>query len=188
METTRTNDPEARSDTKRTATAARDEASKEAKQLAGDARREAREIAREASAEANRAAEGVIGSVADQLESFADDLRGENLESLFHRVESTARRNPALFFAGSVVAGLALARFAKSSARRRQRDDRQERLEETREARPDRLQGGLAPEPGPPPAPAMRTTRPHAPPSQQLPSAPRPGEPPTQASSSKEVK
>jgi hypothetical protein len=37
---------------------------------------------------------------------------------MMHRTESFARRQPALFFGGAVVAGLALTRFLRSSAER----------------------------------------------------------------------
>lgn len=57
-------------------------------------------------------------SAAEQLEQLALYLQGQDLDTLLGDVETFARRRPELFVAGSFVAGLLLARFLKSSARR----------------------------------------------------------------------
>lgn len=78
-----------------------------------------KELIREASGEAQEAAEGLIESLADQLESFAGDLRSQKLDSILDRIGTTARENPGLFLAGSIAAGLAASWLAKSAADRR---------------------------------------------------------------------
>jgi hypothetical protein len=59
---------------------------------------------------ANRLA-GAVGNLATRL-------REGSIEDLVEDTRSLARRNPGLFIAGGIVAGFALARFAKASARR----------------------------------------------------------------------
>jgi hypothetical protein len=63
-------------------------------------------------------AAGYIHSVADGLESASSALRERSVEDLVSTFNSFARRQPAAAFAGSVLAGFALSRFLKSSARR----------------------------------------------------------------------
>jgi hypothetical protein len=58
---------------------------------------------------AERAVQGV--------DSLAATLREQDVRSMVRSVENLARRQPALFVAGSVAAGFALARFLKSSSR-----------------------------------------------------------------------
>jgi hypothetical protein len=54
---------------------------------------------------------GTVGNLATRLrEGSIDDLVGDT--------RAFARRNPALFIAGGMLAGFALARFVKASARR----------------------------------------------------------------------
>lgn len=49
---------------------------------------------------------------ADRLDSLSSSLRGQDLGSLYRRVETFARREPGLFLAGAAIAGFALARLA----------------------------------------------------------------------------
>jgi hypothetical protein len=53
----------------------------------------------------------------DGLDSVAQALREQDVRALVGQVEDFARRQPALFLAGSVAIGFALARFLKSSSR-----------------------------------------------------------------------
>jgi hypothetical protein len=50
--------------------------------------------------------------------NLATRLREGSVDDLLHDTRAFARRNPGLFIAGGLVAGFALARFAKASARR----------------------------------------------------------------------
>jgi hypothetical protein len=63
-------------------------------------------------------AAGYIHSVADRLESASSALRERSVEDLVSTFNNFARRQPATAFAGSVLAGIALSRFLKSSAPR----------------------------------------------------------------------
>jgi hypothetical protein len=56
---------------------------------------------------------GAAGSV----ESFSDNLRSRSVGDLFSAATDLARKQPAAFFAGAVVAGFALSRFLKSTGR-----------------------------------------------------------------------
>lgn len=56
-----------------------------------------------------------VGLAAEQLQSFAEQLRQKDMESLVRDAENLGRRSPAALFAGSLVAGFLLARFLKSS-------------------------------------------------------------------------
>ena len=63
-------------------------------------------------------AAGFIHSAADTLQGAASSLRERSIEDLFEGFRDFARRQPAAAFAGSVLAGFALARFLKSSSPR----------------------------------------------------------------------
>ena len=63
-------------------------------------------------------AAGFIHSAADTLQGAASTLRERSVEDLFDGFRDFARRQPAAAFAGSVLAGFALARFLKSSSPR----------------------------------------------------------------------
>lgn len=63
-------------------------------------------------------AAGFIHSAADTLQSASSTLRERSLEDLVGGFRDFARRQPAAAFAGSVLAGFALARFLKSSSPR----------------------------------------------------------------------
>jgi hypothetical protein len=62
---------------------------------------------------ANRLA-GTVGNLATRL-------REGSIDDLLNDTRTFARRNPGLFVAGGLIAGFALARFAKASARRSER-------------------------------------------------------------------
>jgi hypothetical protein len=49
------------------------------------------------------------------MKTFADNLRSKNLDELLTETQQLARKNPGLFFIGSVAIGLAAARFLKAS-------------------------------------------------------------------------
>lgn len=119
-----------------------------ASQLAGQAKEQV---------EVAAAAENLLDTLADQLEDFADQLRKQDLASLFEHVRTTAERSPELFFAGSVATGLALARFVKASAHREEREERDERSEREESERP-RLEARQPQQS--PPLPAVRTMSP----------------------------
>jgi hypothetical protein len=55
-----------------------------------------------------------LSAAADKVESLATSLRSRSVNDLIADVSDLARRQPAMFFAGSVVAGFALGRFLKS--------------------------------------------------------------------------
>jgi hypothetical protein len=57
-------------------------------------------------------------TAAQQLERASGYLRERDLRGMLREAEGFARRRPEIFLAGSVLAGLALARFLKSSSRR----------------------------------------------------------------------
>ena len=61
-------------------------------------------------------AAGYIHSAANALEGASTALRERSVEDLLSTFNSFARRQPAAAFAGSVLAGFALARFLKSSS------------------------------------------------------------------------
>jgi len=63
-------------------------------------------------------AAGFIHSAADTLDSASSGLRERSIEDLVEGFRDFARRQPAAAFAGSVLAGFALARFLKSSSPR----------------------------------------------------------------------
>lgn len=65
-------------------------------------------------------AAGFIHSAADTLQSASSTLRERSIEEMVAGFSSFARRQPAAAFAGSVLAGFALARFLKSSNPRQQ--------------------------------------------------------------------
>jgi hypothetical protein len=59
-----------------------------------------------------------VEKAADQLERFSANLRDKDMTELLDGARSFARRQPALFVGGSLVAGLLAARFLKSSGQR----------------------------------------------------------------------
>jgi hypothetical protein len=61
---------------------------------------------------------GYTEQLASNLKNFADSLRNRSIEQLIDDTRRAARRNPELFFLGSIAAGVVLARFLKSSSNR----------------------------------------------------------------------
>lgn len=53
---------------------------------------------------------------ADGLQSFTRNLSGKSPEDMLHAARDLGRNNPTAFFAGAVLAGVAIGRFARSSA------------------------------------------------------------------------
>ena len=60
-------------------------------------------------------AAGYVHSAADTLQNASSALRERSIEDLVTAFNNFARKQPAAAFAGSVLAGFALARFLKSS-------------------------------------------------------------------------
>lgn len=58
-----------------------------------------------------------IDSAADQLERFSTTIRNKDVNELMRDARQLARRQPALFVAGTFAVGLLAARFLKSSQR-----------------------------------------------------------------------
>jgi ABC-type transporter Mla subunit MlaD len=56
-----------------------------------------------------------VHGAAAQLEDAAETLRHRSVDELIDGIGSFARAQPAVFFAGAMLAGLALTRFLKSS-------------------------------------------------------------------------
>jgi len=57
-----------------------------------------------------------VEKAAERLESFGRQLREKDLNGLIADAQDMARRSPAAFFGGTVLAGFLLARFMKSTA------------------------------------------------------------------------
>jgi hypothetical protein len=88
-----------------------------AEQLGGVARA-VHSAAREFEDQLPRVAESVHNAAA-RLESVSSSLRNRSVDEVIGSVGRFAREQPAVFFGGAVLAGLALSRFVKSSAERR---------------------------------------------------------------------
>jgi hypothetical protein len=63
-----------------------------------------------------------VEKAADQLEQFSTRLRERDVNDLVKDAQQFARRRPALFVGAAFVAGVAAARFLKSSSENRQSD------------------------------------------------------------------
>lgn len=63
------------------------------------------------------AAADYIHSAADRLERASSDMRSRDIDALLGACGDFARREPAAFFGGAMIAGFALTRFLKSSGR-----------------------------------------------------------------------
>lgn len=59
-----------------------------------------------------------VRTTARRVEEFSAGLRNRRVEDLVRSASDVARSQPALFFAGAIVAGFAFSRFLKSSANR----------------------------------------------------------------------
>jgi hypothetical protein len=92
----------------------KDEAAERIAGLASAVREAARSLQEQDPAGFGRYAD----TAARQLERASGYLRERDLRGILRETESFARRRPELFLAGSVLVGLALARFLKSSSRR----------------------------------------------------------------------
>ena len=57
-----------------------------------------------------------VRTAADSIENVANSLRERSVGDLMHDATGFARQQPAAFFGAAVLAGFAIARFAKSSA------------------------------------------------------------------------
>lgn len=125
----------------------------------------ASELATQAKEQAEVATENLLDTLADQLEDFAAQLRKEDLSSLLEHARSTASRSPELFFAGSVATGLALARFVKASAHKReeqqrgaeQRSDSEATARQPQQSPPPEVRS-VSPAASPPPLPMTSST------------------------------
>lgn len=58
----------------------------------------------------------LVGDAASSVDRFAGDLRNRDVRDVLDQVTGFARQQPVAFFAGSVLAGLLLARFLKSGS------------------------------------------------------------------------
>ncbi len=58
----------------------------------------------------------LAGQAADGLQSFSQTLAGKSPEDLLHSARDLGRTNPTAFLAGAILAGVAIGRFARSSA------------------------------------------------------------------------
>jgi hypothetical protein len=60
----------------------------------------------------------ILENAADSIEGLAESIREGDFRGVIDGVEDWARRHPAIFLGGTLVAGLLLARFLKSSRER----------------------------------------------------------------------
>lgn len=60
-----------------------------------------------------------LDRTAEALDRMVDSIREGDLRTVLKKTEDFARRNPGVFFGGSLLVGLMLSRFLKSSAERR---------------------------------------------------------------------
>jgi hypothetical protein len=58
---------------------------------------------------------GYAQELAASVRSFANNLRDRSVDDLVAETQTLARRNPSLFFFGSIAVGIALSRFLKAS-------------------------------------------------------------------------
>lgn len=95
------------------------------KDLAADRLDDVAKALRQTADQLDQQAPGMFANYARRavsgLDGCASALRNKNVDALIADAENFARREPALFVAGSVAVGFALARFLKSSASRSHR-------------------------------------------------------------------
>lgn len=72
--------------------------------------------AADALAEQNSGIAGLVHEAADGLDRMSGNLRDKDVSEIYGSMQDFARRQPLVFIAGSVAAGILLARFLKSSA------------------------------------------------------------------------
>jgi hypothetical protein len=77
-----------------------------------------RKTAHDLEGEQRRSTANFAYRAAESLDRLAGTLRNRDLRSLIGQGEAYARRHPGMFFGGSVITGLLLARFLKSSSER----------------------------------------------------------------------
>lgn len=77
-----------------------------------------RNAARDLEGHSNVGAARLMESAADRLSGLAGSLQDKDLDRVLADATSYARRNPWVFFAGAMAAGLIASRFLKSSAHR----------------------------------------------------------------------
>ena len=65
----------------------------------------------------------LVTEAADGLQKVANSVSGATVEDMVSSVSTFARRNPAAFVVGSVLAGIALGRFVKASGERSHEDE-----------------------------------------------------------------
>ena len=94
----------------------------EGKQVAASHLTDFAKAVRRASDELSERDQGVaaklVTEAADGLEKVAASVSGTSMDEMLGSVQSFARRNPGAFIVGSVLAGVALGRFAKASSER----------------------------------------------------------------------
>ena len=99
------------------------------KQAAAEQAEKLADVVEKATEELARVDFASIGGYANQLASmlkkFADKLHTSSVEDLLDETRRAARRNPELFFLGSIAAGVALSRFFKASQRYEQQASRE---------------------------------------------------------------
>lgn len=59
---------------------------------------------------------GYVHNAAERIETVSDSIRDQDIGELISQAQDFGRRNPTIFFAGAVVAGLLLSRFLKASS------------------------------------------------------------------------
>jgi hypothetical protein len=74
--------------------------------------------------EGNESLAGYAERAAGRLDSFGNTVREGRVGDLVESVERFARREPVLFFGGTLLVGLLAARFLKSSSERRHAEER----------------------------------------------------------------
>jgi hypothetical protein len=77
---------------------------------------------------------GAVRQAADSLDSAANSMRGKSVGEIIDMFDDMARRQPAAYFGGAVLAGFVLTRFMKSRA---ERPARSAGRQETDAARPE---------------------------------------------------
>lgn len=83
-----------------------------------------RKTAHELDQEHRPSTANLVGRAAESLDRVAGTLREKDLRTLYGQVEDYARQHPGMFFGGSIIAGLLLARFLKSSSEGQYRTSR----------------------------------------------------------------
>lgn len=80
-----------------------------------------RKTAHELDQEQRPSTANLVNRAAESMDRLATNIRDQDFRALYGKAEGYARQHPGLFFGGSLVAGLVMARFLKSSSEGRQR-------------------------------------------------------------------